>query len=57
MKVMDCKKCKHCKRKAWSQYYRPGNYHPIGMSHVYHWCEKYQKRILDIKKCNDHCDI
>lgn len=52
MKVKDCQGCKFCKRRVWSHYYLPNNYHAIGMSHAYAYCEKYGERCLEIKKCN-----
>lgn len=53
MKVKDCTKCKYCKRKVWSQYYKPNNYHAIGMSHAYAYCEKHRKRVSEIKQCDN----
>ena len=54
MKVKDCKGCKHCKRKVWSNYHMPRNYHAIGMSHAYAYCEKHRCRCLQIKKCTEY---
>ena len=51
MRVKDCNGCEHCKRKVWSDYYKPTNYHAIGMSHAYAYCEKYKERVLNIKGC------
>lgn len=51
MKVGTCKKCKHFSRKVWTQYYVPKDYHPIGMNHAYAFCDKHQKRCLDIRGC------
>jgi hypothetical protein len=53
MRVKDCEKCEHCQRRVWSQYYEPNNYHPIGMSHAYAYCTKHQKRVRDVKKCDE----
>lgn len=53
MKVKDCQDCKHCKRKVWSQYYKPNGYHAIGMSHAYAYCEKHKKRVLEVKQCKE----
>lgn len=53
MKVKECKKCEHFKRKRWAQYHVPANYHPIGFSHVYGWCKKHDKRCLDVKRCEE----
>lgn len=52
MKVQDCKYCERCKRKTWSTYYTPNNYHAIGITHAYAYCDKYKKRVLGIKKCD-----
>ena len=51
MKVRDCKKCQKYVRKKWSDYYIPRNYHPIGMSHAYGWCNKHKKRCLEVQRC------
>lgn len=51
MKVRECEKCKYYKRKRWSHYYKPNNYHGIGMSHAYGYCEKCKKRCLEVKNC------
>ena len=34
MKVKNCKGCEHCKRRVWSSYVQPNNYHAIGVSHA-----------------------
>lgn len=52
MKVCDCEKCKHYRRKVWSECYKPLNYHYIGISHAYGYCELFRERCLNIKKCN-----
>ena len=51
MKVKDCEHCEYYKRKVWSSYYKPSNYHAIGVSHAYAYCEKHKSRCLNIKKC------
>lgn len=51
MKVKDCKNCSLCIRKVWSSYHTPSNYHPIGMSHAYAFCDLHKKRVRDVKKC------
>lgn len=51
MKVSICEKCKHHERRKWSHRYCPNGYHPIGMSHGYAYCLKYQKRCSKVKKC------
>lgn len=51
MKVSNCKNCAFCKRKTWTSYYKPTNYHAIGMTHAYHYCERYKKKCLIIKGC------
>jgi hypothetical protein len=53
MKVKDCEKCEHRQRRVWSQYYEPKDYHAIGMSHAYAYCTKHQKRVRDVKKCDE----
>ena len=51
MRVRDCQKCQKYVRKKWSDYYIPRNYHPIGMSHAYGWCNKHKKRCLEVRRC------
>lgn len=51
MRVRDCQKCQEYVRKAWSDYHIPRNYHPIGMSHAYGWCNKHKKRCLEVRRC------
>lgn len=53
MRVKDCKKCKHCERKTWSSYYKPMNYHAIGMSHAYAYCDKYKVRVSEVHGCKE----
>ena len=53
MRVKDCQGCKHCKRKVWSHYHVCRDYHPIGMSHDYAYCEKHKKRVLKVKQCEE----
>lgn len=50
MKVSKCKRCIYSIRKRYSTYHTPRNYHAIGISHAYYFCELLQKRCLDIKK-------
>lgn len=50
MKVSVCEKCKYCKKYTWSSSYKPANYHIIGMSHRYAYCELNKKRCLEVKK-------
>lgn len=52
MKVKECEKCKHYKRYVWSQYYQPANYHAIGQSHAYGYCTAYDRRCLQVKRCD-----
>ena len=56
MKVAECEKCKHHKRRVWSQYYQPANYHAIGQSHAYGYCTAYEKRCLSVRKCDKKCE-
>lgn len=53
MRVKDCRSCPHCQRRVWSDYYIPKNYHPIGMSHAYAYCDKHRKRVTEVKKCDE----
>lgn len=53
MKVKECEKCEHYKRCRWSHSYYPNNYHAIGMSHAYGYCQKYSMRCSEIKKCEE----
>lgn len=50
MKVAKCKKCFYCLKKRYSTYHTPNNYHPIGITHVYYFCELFNKKCLDVKK-------
>ena len=56
MRVKDCKdsNCSHCQRRTWSQEYKPKNYHTIGFSHAYAWCNLHRKRVSEVKKCSEH---
>lgn len=51
MKVSVCEKCKYYQRRVWSSYYKPNNYHAIGVSHAYAYCSKNKERCLKVKKC------
>ena len=53
MKVKNCEKCPHCVRRVWTDYYKPLNYHAIGINHAYPFCEKHGRRVLDIKRCDE----
>lgn len=52
MKVSRCEKCKNFERRTWSHYYKPKNYHPIGMTHAFGFCNHYNERCSCVKKCN-----
>jgi len=52
MKVNNCINCPFSKEKRWHSTYKPAGYHTIGISHRYHYCEKFQTRCLQVKKCN-----
>ena len=54
MKVKVCQCCEFFKRRTYSTYYVPKNYHPIGMSHVYGYCSFHNKRVSDVKKCENY---
>lgn len=49
MKVGICRKCRYFRERRWSQYYKPRDYHPIGMTHVYAYCARWKKRCTEIK--------
>ena len=53
MKISDCMKCKHYQRKTWGSVFKPANYHNIGVTHAFGYCNKHQMRCLDIKKCSE----
>lgn len=50
MKREDCKSCEFFRERRWVQRYEPNNYHAIGMTHIYGWCDKYGERLVFIKK-------
>lgn len=52
MRVKYCRRCPKYRRRVWSSYYRPRNYHPIGMSHAYAWCLYHEKRCREIRNCS-----
>lgn len=52
MKVSICEKCPYYKIGRWVTYHKPLNYHPIGITHRYGYCEKYKKRCFEVKKCD-----
>jgi len=54
MKVSKCERCKHYKRRVWSQRYEPTNYHAIGMSHAYGYCTAHKRRCREVRK--SECD-
>lgn len=51
MKVRDCEKCGHSKRLVWTQRYKPGNYHTIGLNHAYCYCTKANERCALVRRC------
>ncbi len=53
MRVKNCRSCMYCKNKRRITRYKPSNYHAVGIVHVYAYCDKHQKRVLDIKKCDE----
>lgn len=53
MRVKDCEKCKHCKRRVWSSYHIPQSYHAIGMSHAYAYCDKHGMRVSEVRGCKE----
>lgn len=53
MKVSDCEKhCGQYQRKTWTRYYKPKNYHAIGMTHAYGFCKENNLRCAEVKKCS-----
>ena len=50
--VKECERCEHYERRVWTQYYKPKDYHPIGMSHAYAYCKYHRWRCSEIAKCN-----
>ena len=52
MRVRDCEGCCYCRRKVWVQYYEPKNFHPIGFTHAYAYCEKHKKRVSQVRSCD-----
>lgn len=56
MKVSQCRQCKHHQRKVWSTSYKPSDYHTIGISHAYGYCQKYNKRCskVKLKECEEN---
>lgn len=53
MKVKNCDGCAYKKRKVWSHRHECRNYHDIGMSHAYAWCDKYMTRCSKVKGCEE----
>lgn len=53
MKVSECRGCKHCVRRVWTDYYKPLSYHAIGINHAYAYCQKHKARVLEVKKCDE----
>lgn len=49
MRVSNCRKCEFHSERRYSTYYEPRNYHPIGMSHRYAFCELTKRRCSDVK--------
>lgn len=54
MRVKDCEGCRHCERRTWVQRYKPADYHPIGYTHAYAFCKKHNKRVSEVKSCNEN---
>ena len=51
MKVKKCIGCPKCKRKTWTSYFKPKNYHAIGIKHAYAYCDYHKKRVSYVTKC------
>ena len=54
MKVKNCTGCIFAKRQVRVIRYHPANYHTIGMTSYYMWCDLCHKRCSDVKK--SECD-
>lgn len=39
--------------KIWLGYYKPNNYHAIGMNHAYAYCKKHKQRVSEVKCCKE----
>lgn len=53
MRVKECEKCVHHRRKTWSHVHCPKGFHRIGMTHAYAYCAKYEKRCSEVKSCEE----
>ena len=53
MRVKDCKNCEYCQRRTWSHTHEPKNFHTIGMTHAYAYCEKHRKRVSEVVRCEE----
>lgn len=54
MRVKDCERCTYCTRRTWSHYHKCRDYHPIGMTHAYAFCTKHDRRVSEVKKCDEY---
>ena len=52
MKVSICQKCPHYKRKRWTHRHQSANYHAIGMTHAYGYCEEWGKRCSEVSNAD-----
>ena len=48
MKVSICKKCLHYHRRTWTHRHSSANYHDIGMTHAYGYCDIWGKRCSEV---------
>ena len=51
MRVKDCTGCLYLERKTWSHECQPENYHKIGMTHAYAYCNVFGKRVSKVYRC------
>ena len=53
MKVSECRSCPYHTERRWTTVYKPAHFHAIGVTHVYAYCKKYDKRCLEVgtSKC------
>ena len=61
MKVRDCRNCVHFCEARWSHRFVPASGRAIGMTHVYGYCNRYEKPCREVKNCEKDaltaCDI
>lgn len=50
MRISECKNCEFFKEKKYSITHYPANYHAVGFSYKYGFCEKKKNRCINVKK-------